>query len=214
MSAPAPAEQAHLDRIAADSWYAKGVNRRTVEYCGHVFSRFWRGRRCLEMGPAEGIMTPQLYRAFPELTLVEGAERFCRDLEARFPDAAVVHSLFEDFSPPGVFDTIVLGHVLEHVEDPVAMLRRAAGWLAPAGVICAAVPNARSIHRQAAVILGLLPNERSLNPTDLHHGHRRVYDPESLRAEFLAAGLSIQAFGGYWLKPLSNAQMEESWTPE
>jgi hypothetical protein len=25
---------------------------------------------------------------------------------------------------------------------------------------------------------------------------------------------SIQVFGGYWLKPLSNAQLEAHWTPE
>ncbi len=60
----------------------------------------------------------------------------------------------------------------------------------------------------------MLDSEDSLNPTDLHHGHRRVYDPESFQAEFLAAGLSIRHFGGYWIKPLSNVQMEAVWTLE
>lgn len=208
------AEAVRLAQIAADSWYAKGLNTATVLYCGSVFARHWKGRRCLEMGPAEGVMTPLLYSYFPELTLVEGADAFCRDLRERFPDAAVVHSLFEDFTPDRVFDTIVLGHVLEHVDQPVEILRRAASWLAPGGVICAAVPNAHSLHRQAAVLMRILDTEHSLNPTDLHHGHRRVYDPESLRGDFLAAGLDIAIFGGYWLKPLSNAQMEEEWTPQ
>ena len=155
MSAPAPAEQVHLDRIAADSWYAKGLNTQTVEYCARVFSRFFKGRRCLEMGPAEGVMTPHLYRAFAELTLVEGAERFCRDLESRFPDAAVVHSLFEDFSPPGRFDTIVLGHVLEHVDSPAEILRRASAWLARRGHVlrrpqCPQHPSAGSRNSRPA----------------------------------------------------------------
>lgn len=207
-------EAARLDGIAADSWYSKGLNTATVEYCAEVFARHWKGTRCLEMGPAEGVMTGFLAPAFPDLTLVEGAEVFCSSLRGRFPRALVVHSLFEDFAPAAAFDTIVLGHVLEHVEDPVQILRRAASWLAPAGVLCAAVPNARSLHRQAAVLLGMLPSEHSLNPTDLHHGHRRLYDPERLRADFLAAGLSIRIFGGYWIKPLSNAQMEGTWPPE
>ena len=94
-----------LDCIAEDSWYSKGLNTCTVEYCGGIFSRFWKGRRCLEMGPAEGVMTPQLYRAFPELTLVEGAEAFCGDLRDWFPNATVVHSLFEDFAPEPAFST-------------------------------------------------------------------------------------------------------------
>ena len=57
-------------------------------------------------------------------------------------------------------------------------------------------------------------SEHSFNDADIHHGHRRVYDPESLRADFLAAGLRIEVFGGYWLKPVSNDQIEAAWTPE
>ena len=49
--------------------------------------------------------------------------------------------------------------------------------------------------------------------TDHHHGHRRVYDPESFRRDFHAAGLRIEFFGGYWLKPVSNSQLEQHWTP-
>jgi 2-polyprenyl-3-methyl-5-hydroxy-6-metoxy-1,4-benzoquinol methylase len=207
-------EQTRLELIASDSWYSRGLNTCTVEYCAGVFARFWRGRRCLEMGPAEGVMTPYLNRAFPDLTLVDGAEVFCASLRLRFPAATVVRALFEDFAPTTLFDTLVLGHVLEHVEHPVGVLRKASSWLAPGGVICCAVPNARSLHRQAAVLLRILETEHSLNPTDLHHGHRRVYDPESFRADFLAAGLGIRFFGGYWLKPLSNRQMEDAWTPE
>ena len=60
--------------------------------------------------------------------------------------------------------------------------------------------------------MGILETEHSLNPTDLHHGHRRVYDPETFRAEFRAAGLTIDVSGGYWLKPLSNGQMESAGT--
>jgi hypothetical protein len=62
--------------------------------------------------------------------------------------------------------------------------------------------------------MGLLKEEHELNETDRHHGHRRVYDPESLRGDFLSAGLHIDFFGGYWVKPLSNAQIEDSWTPQ
>jgi 2-polyprenyl-3-methyl-5-hydroxy-6-metoxy-1,4-benzoquinol methylase len=207
-------ERARLAAIAADSWYAKGANTATVRYCTEVFARHWRGTRCLELGPAEGLMTEALAAAFPSLTLVDGAERFCADLRARFPAATVVCSIFEEFDPAHPFDTIVLGHVLEHVEDPRLILARARTWLAADGVLCAAVPNAHSLHRQAAVLMGLLASEHSLNETDLHHGHRRVYDPEALRADVAAAGLAIRDAGGYWIKPLSNAQIEATWTAE
>jgi 2-polyprenyl-3-methyl-5-hydroxy-6-metoxy-1,4-benzoquinol methylase len=159
-------------------------------------------------------MTPVLAASFPELTIVDGSKQFCDSLRNRFPSANVVESLFEHFQPSSQFDTIVLGHVLEHVDSTLHLLRAVRSWLNPGGIVCSAVPNARSIHRQAAVLMGLLPTEQSLNETDLHHGHRRVYDPESYRADFLVAGLKIHTFGGYWLKPLSNAQIEQTWTSD
>jgi 2-polyprenyl-3-methyl-5-hydroxy-6-metoxy-1,4-benzoquinol methylase len=207
-------EHKRLERVAADSWYAKGVAGTGVAHSGEIFARHFRGTSCLELGPAEGVMTEILSQNFPSLTLVDGSEQFCDRLRDRFPDAEVVHSLFEDFNPDRQFDAIVLGHVLEHVAEPQALLAAARDWLSADGTLYAAVPNARSLHRQAAVLIGMLGNEHELNETDEHHGHRRVYDPESFRHDVMAAGLEVKVFGGYWLKPLSNAQIDETFTPE
>jgi 2-polyprenyl-3-methyl-5-hydroxy-6-metoxy-1,4-benzoquinol methylase len=103
---------------------------------------------------------------------------------------------------------------LEHVLDPVDILSRARRWLGTNGRVMAAVPNSRSLHRQAAVLMGLLPFEESLNEADIHHGHRRVFNPETFRDCFREAGFAIEIFGGYWLKPVSNKQIESSWSPE
>jgi 2-polyprenyl-3-methyl-5-hydroxy-6-metoxy-1,4-benzoquinol methylase len=203
-----------LETIAADSWYAKGANGASVRYLGRVFARHWRGSSCLELGPAEGLMTEIIARRFDDLVLVDGSERFCADLRERFPSAEVVCSLFEDYEPGRRFDTIVLGHVLEHVDDPDTLVRRIADWVEPDGRLLACVPNARSIHRQMAVVMGLLGREDEMNDTDRHHGHRRVYDPERFRATFLRNGWDIELFGGYWLKPVSNAQIDNDWTDE
>jgi 2-polyprenyl-3-methyl-5-hydroxy-6-metoxy-1,4-benzoquinol methylase len=208
------AELQRLERIASDSLYASGVNADTVRYSFHIFERFLRGNSILEMGAAEGVMSELLATTGKALTIVEGSKTFCDALSRRFPGAQVFHSLFEDFVPGRVFDNIILGHVLEHVEDPTAILARAATWLSSEGRILAAVPNSRSLHRQAAVLMGLLPSEDALNEMDLHHGHRRVFNPESLRHCFMAAALTVEMFGGYWLKPLSNRQIEQTWTPD
>jgi 2-polyprenyl-3-methyl-5-hydroxy-6-metoxy-1,4-benzoquinol methylase len=207
-------ELERLERIAADSRYAAGVNADTVRYSFRVFERHLRGDRILELGPAEGLMTELLATTGRALTVVEGSRAFCDSISRRMPSVRVVHSLFEDFVPLERFDNIVLGHVLEHVEDPVALVARASDWLSPQGRILAAAPNSRSLHRQAAVLMRVLPAENALNESDLHHGHRRIFDPESFRHCFLAAGLEIEIFGGYWLKPLSNAQIEATWTAE
>jgi len=45
---------------------------------------------------------------------------------------------------PGPWEVVMLWHVLEHVSDPVGLLRRIAGALAEGGLLILAVPNATS----------------------------------------------------------------------
>jgi 2-polyprenyl-3-methyl-5-hydroxy-6-metoxy-1,4-benzoquinol methylase len=208
-------EKTRLEEISDVSLYCAGVNSTTIKYSFKIAQRHLVGDSILEMGPAEGIMTELLAATGKKLTLVEGSGLFCDSLRRRFPQSNIVHSLFEEFQSNELFDNIVLGHVLEHVEDPVDILSRAKLWLKPGmGRLFAAVPNARSVHRQAATIMGILRQEDALNEMDFHHGHRRVFSPETFRNAFSQAGLRIEIFGGYWMKPLSNAQIEASWTPE
>ena len=219
---PAPAhttyretdEMARLAEFAADNAYGRGVNARTVDYSYQVFRRYFVPGNCLELGPAEGLMTRRLYDDFGDLTMVEASPQFCVSLRDRFPSAVVVESLFETFSPERTFDNVVLGHVLEHVIDPVAILTSVRAWMSPSGRLFAAVPNARSIHRQLAVVMGLLESESTLNETDARMGHRRVYSPDQLSADIQAARFNVETRGGYWLKPVSNAQIERDWTEE
>ena len=208
-------EKSHLERISQVSLYAAGANSATIRYSFQVAERYLVGDSLLEMGPAEGVMTELLATTGKRMTLVEGSGLFCEDLRRRFPKATVIHTLFEEYQPKEQFDNIILGHVLEHVQDPPDILRRAKQWLRPkTGRLFAAVPNSRSLHRQAAVIMGLLSQEDALNEMDVHHGHRRVFSPESYRNAFYQAGLQIEIFGGYWLKPVSNKQIEATWTPQ
>lgn len=206
-------EKSKLQQISQASLYSAGVMPAAISYCFRILQRHLQGGSLLEMGPAEGVMTELLATTGKAMTIVEGSALFCDSLRQRFPAATVVHALFEEFQPTQRFDTIILGHVLEHVQDPVDILARTRQWLKPGGRIFAAVPNARSVHRQAATIMGLLPQEDALNEMDRHHGHRRVFNPESFRAAFSQAGLRVDVFGGYWLKPVSNGQIESHWTP-
>jgi 2-polyprenyl-3-methyl-5-hydroxy-6-metoxy-1,4-benzoquinol methylase len=206
-------EKKALDQMSVNPLYSAGPSGVSSRYSFEIFARFIEGNSILEMGPAEGVMTERLVRLGKRLTVVEGARCFCDDLHRRFPGISVVHALFEEYEPAAQFDNIILGHVLEHVENPAATVRQLSPWLRPGGRVLAAVPNCRSLHRQAAVLMGLIQREDELNDLDRHHGHRRVFNPESFRQCFTQAGLQIDVFGGYWIKPLSNSQIEASWTP-
>ena len=207
-------EKSRLEHIANNSLYDKGANAATIHYEFEVFRRFVLPGSILEMGPAEGLMTGHLVDLGQEVVCVDGSEFFSERLKEKYPSVEVITSLFEDFETDRKFDNIVLGHVLEHVDDPVQILKVAKKFLAPNGILFAAVPNARSLHRQAGVIMGLLQAEDELNELDKHHGHRRVFNPESFRQAFYQSGYNIDYFGGYWMKPVANSQIEANWTPE
>jgi len=205
---------ADLDAVSSDSTYALGDNAVMIQYSFGIFSRYIKQGAILEMGPAEGTMTDLLYNLGNPLTLVEGSSLFCKQLREKYPDVEVIHSLFEDFSTEKKYQTIILGHVLEHIDDPVFILQQVKQFLKEDGIILAAVPNANSIHRQAAVCMGLIPNVKTFSELDIHHGHRRVYTMDELKNDFSLAGLRLNKTGGYWLKPISNSQIEKDWTPE
>ncbi len=182
-----------------------------TKYCGEIFKRYLRPGSILELGPAEGVMTDFLYPSHDNYTIVDGADFFVKNIMERHKGIRGYTCLFEEFVPDMQFDNIIMGHVLEHVKDPVYILKKAMSWLANGGMIIAAAPNSESIHRQAAVTMGMLETTKQLNPTDIQNGHRRIYDMESLKQDFLDAGAHIQQCGGYWLKPISNGQIEEDW---
>ena len=124
-----------------------------------------KGSDGLELGPADGQMTQLLLNHFAHLTVVDGSS----ELLACIPESASlikVQSLFEQYAPHGAFTTIVMEHVLEHVDRPIDLLKRARSWLAPGGRILAGVPNGHSIDRLVAVKMGLLSEPCELNARD------------------------------------------------
>lgn len=209
-------EAEHLNSCASRSTYALGANAVSIRYSFKIFERFIAGRSILELGPAEGLMTELLLATGKSVTCLEGSSIFASLLREKFKknNVEIIESLFEEFNPSIKYDNIVLGHVLEHVDDPIKILSLVKKWLSPSGRVFAAVPNAQSIHRQAAVAMGLLSSESALNDSDHRNGHRRVFNPENFRGIFLESKLCIQIYGGYWLKPVSSGQIESSWTNE
>lgn len=199
------------------SWYLEGqldFDIRLIQYRYQTLKPFLRGEKGLELGPAEGQMTKFLINDFKELTIVDGAS----ELLALIPDSdnlIKVHSLFEDFKPEEKYHTIIMEHILEHVDKPVEILELVKEWLDPeSGYFILGVPNANSYHRLAAVKMDLLAHQSDLNPRDVAQGHRRVYTHETFRNDIEAAGLRIVEMGGTFFKPLTNGQIQKTWTPE
>lgn len=185
-----------------------GFDLKLVERGFFTYKPYFKGSSCLELGPATGYMTKHLNPCFEKLTIVEGS----KTLIDQIPDYAnviKVNSLFESFEPREKFDTVIINHVLEHLENPVGLLKDVRAWMNDDSVCIVGVPNAKSFHRLAAGHMGLLNSEYDLNARDLELGHYRIYDFEMLKAHAKEAGFTIKAEGGIFLKFLSNAQIEQ-----
>jgi 2-polyprenyl-3-methyl-5-hydroxy-6-metoxy-1,4-benzoquinol methylase len=177
------------------------------------FKPFFKGKTALELGPASGYMTKELVKEFEVLHIVEGSKELLSEIP-EYSNVSKHHSLFEDFETDTKYDTIIMGHVLEHVYDPVNICSRIYRWLADEGVLLVSVPNAKSVHRLVAVEMGLLKNEYELNARDHELGHYRVYDMDLLKSDLIDAGFKIKESGGVFFKPLSNSQIEKNWSAE
>jgi 2-polyprenyl-3-methyl-5-hydroxy-6-metoxy-1,4-benzoquinol methylase len=169
-----------------------------------------RGPAVLELGCASGVMTDWLSADFPILHVVDGSAQYIAEVSSRVrPGVVFHHSLFEGFQSPRRFDDIVMARALEHLEEPVAVLRKIHDWLEAGGHLHIVVPNAQSLHRRIGVYMGMLDRPDALSERDHKYGHRRVYDADLLRQHLSEAGWQTEQIIGVFLKPLSNAQMLE-----
>jgi 2-polyprenyl-3-methyl-5-hydroxy-6-metoxy-1,4-benzoquinol methylase len=177
-----------------------------------LLKRYFKGGTCLELGPANGEGTAYLLDNFARVVAVDGSQQAIDDLKKRFPTGKLecICSYFEDLAIGEKFDTIVLAHILEHVDNPDGILQVAKKFLKPDGIMIVDVPNGMSLHRQIGVEMGLLEKVTDLNEGDLSIGHKRVYTPEVFQKQITDAGLEIDRFGGVFIKILSNAQSEKT----
>lgn len=164
------------------------------------------GKRVLELGLGDGVWTPKLAAAFPELVSVDGSwELVNRAVEGGF---YAVHSLFEDYTPALRFDTVIASYVLEHVDDPKVIVERARDvWLKPGGHLAVVVPHALSLHRRLAVRMGLSSHPGQLGPSDERMGHQRCFDCFEMERLLIDCGFSVRDRRGMFCKVLPNSML-------
>ena len=117
--------------------------------------------------------------------------------------------LFETVILDKKYNNVFLTHVLEHLDDPVAVLKRINDeWLDNDGRLFVVCPNANAPSRQIAVRMGLLPHNTVVSPAEKEHGHRITYTFDTLERDVKAAGLNILSRNGIFFKALANFQWD------
>ena len=100
----------------------------------------------LELGLGHGITTGVFEQYFKRHFVVDASPAVIENFRQRFPHSKVeiVESYFETFDTPEHFDVIVFGYILEHVDDPVRVLKHFRSFLAPRGRMFVTVPMPKS----------------------------------------------------------------------
>lgn len=204
----------------------KDLDRHVVAYEGRTVYDFdnsillnWYPRRILELarsrqsllelGLGHGFTSRIFSKEIREHVVLEGSSAVIRNFHERHPGsgATILETMFEEFETDRRYDVIVLGFVLEHVDDPVLILKKYAGFLNEGGQMFVAVPNALSMNRRLGHHAGFLDDMYTLSRNDLDLGHKRLYSQERLRAEMEEAGLVVERVEGIYLKPFTTEQI-------
>ena len=174
------------------------------------FHPFFRKGNCLELGSFKGDFTRRLLPFFDDITCVEASDVAIEEARKQLGDRVTYfNSLFENAVLPAKYDNIILTHVLEHLDDPVALLRRINDeWLSDEGRFFLVCPNANAPSRQIAVKMGLISHNCAVTKAEAEHGHRITYSLDTLERDVRAGGLKVCHRSGIFFKALANFQWD------
>lgn len=203
-------EKKRLEDIGKTFTMETGLTKKIEDYFVDKMKDDLGPGHVLEIGSADGYLAKKLAKYTTFITGIDGSEKLVQRAKKReIKNATFIYSLFEEYKPQTKFDYIILCDILEHVNDPIELLRLSKKWLKNSGTVIIISPNASSVHRQIGFLAGMLKDIHELNSTDLRVGHRRVYDSKILKKDIRKAGLRVIKADGFFLKPLSDSQMED-----
>ncbi len=208
---PTESERAFLDRVYSTYTVdTSSQNRELRRLSLKSFAPHIKGERGLELGCSDGYMTEKLASFLPHLDVVDGSKNFLDEARKRqLPNVRFIYSLFEEFTSTEKYDCVFASFILEHVADPIGVMKMAKSVLKPDGRLFITVPNARALSRQLALHMGLLKDLKEMTQNDFNHGHRRVYDRVTLNRDIAEAGFESISQGGVILKILADFQMDQ-----
>lgn len=195
----------------ADHQYAYNFDFDVMHpYMIRSFKPFFRSGNLLELGSFKGDFTRRFMEYFDDITCVEASNEAIEEAKKNLGDKPTfIHSKFETVTLPNRYVNIILTHVLEHIDDPVVVLKRINDeWLSDEGRLFLVCPNANAPSRQIAVKMGLISHNSAVTPAEEKHGHRCTYTMDTLERDAVAAGLKVVHRSGVFFKALANFQWD------
>ena len=214
-------DQAELDKFAdlAHRWWDPNGPQRALHELNptrlaYVRARgSLRGTKVLDVGCGGGLLS--------EAMAGEGAEVVALDLAPELIEIARLHLLEMQVAQPALrvdyrlqsvesmaaempqrFDAITCMEMLEHVPDPLSIVRSCAGLLKPGGRLFVSTLNRTAASFALAIvgaeyIAGLLPKGT--------HSYAQFIKPSELAAWLREAGLQLEDVSGLHYNPLTHS---------
>jgi len=150
-----------------------------------------RGRRLLDVGAADGLLSGKLTERGWRVTGIEG-DRALAQASAGRCERMIVADLNRELPDlDGPFDGILYGDVLEHLVDPLRVLVELNRALAADGFVIISVPNIAHFYIRLLLLLGRFDYiDRGI----LDRTHLRFFTQRSLQAMLADAELAIERF--------------------
>lgn len=192
--------------------YAYGFDYDVMHpYMVKSFEPFFVKGSLLELGSFKGAVTKRLMPFSDDITCVEASDVAVAEAKELVGDKVTFFtSMFEDVKLPKKYDNIVMTHTLEHLDDPIKVMKRINDeWLSDGGRFFLVVPNANAPSRQIAVKMGLISHNTAVTEGEKAHGHVITYTLDTLERDAVAAGLKVVYRSGIFFKALANFQWDK-----
>ncbi len=168
----------------------------------------------LDVGCNNAFITQRFIGKFKVVEGVDKSKHFIEVARKRCPKTMFYTSKIETFQPRKKYDFIIALGLLEHLSEPIEVLRKLKTMICSDGIIHVQVPNAYSLNRQLGLKMGIIKEIYELHHDAINIDHTKEYDLKILESEVKQADLQIMDSGGFFLKPFTNQQMQfflEEW---
>ena len=94
-------------------------------YPQRIIKHSQKANSLLELGLGHGYTTNLFSKEFKKHIVLDGSKSVIKNFNLKYPKckATIIETYFEEFKSKETFDLIVMGFILEHVENPIQILK-------------------------------------------------------------------------------------------